>query len=243
MTELERRLTALGDALEWPAEPDLRARVRARVTEPPSPLLPWRRTLAIAFALLVVGLAAALAVPPARTAILRWFGLEHVKVVRVDELPPTRRLQPADLGRPTTLAAAGRVAGFTLLRLRGRAPDAVYLHYGLSGARVTLVYGSVARPRLLLGEFKGFGTSKFVEKLVDGGTKVERVHVGRAPGLWLSGAPHAVYYGDPEAPRNVYIDEPLLAGNTLVWERGEVTFRIEGSLSESQAEKLAAKLR
>jgi hypothetical protein len=243
MTELERQLAGLGAAIEWPPEPDLRAHVRARVDEPAEALLPWRRTLVVAFTLLVVAVAAAFAVPPARTAILRWLGLEHVKVVRVDELPPTRRLEATDLGERTTLATARRRAGFVPLRLPGRPPDAVFVQTGVGSARVTLVYGSVEEPRLLLGEFRGVGTTKYVEKLYVGGTNVERVQVGRYPGLWLSGAPHAVYYSDPRFPREVYVDVPLLAGNTLVWEREALTLRIEGKLDKGDAESLARSLR
>jgi hypothetical protein len=244
LSELERQLTALGGALDWPGEPDLRARVRARVEEPLRPLLPWRRTLVIAFALLVVGVGVAFAVPPARSAILRWFGLEHVKVFRVDELPPTRRLQASDLGDRTTFAAAQRRAGFKLRRLPGRAPDAVYATPAPArGVRVTLVYGSVAKPRLLLSEFRGVGTAKFVTKYASGGTKIELVQIEGNPGLWFSGAPHAVLYFDPEYPRLVYTDVALLAGNTLVWEQDAVTFRIEGNLDKSEALSLAKSLR
>jgi hypothetical protein len=243
MTELERQLTALGGSIAWPREPDLRARVRARVEEPPAALLPWRRTLVVAFALLVVGIGVAFAVPPARSAILRWFGLEHVRVVRVDKLPPTRRLTATDLGERTTLAAAQQRAGFRVLRLPGRAPDAVYVRADSAGSRVTLVYGSVETPRLLLGEFRGIGTAKYVQKYATEGTKVESVRVNGAPGLWFSGAPHAVFYFDPDYPRLLYQDQPLLAGNTLVWERDDRTYRLEGDLDEAAAEKLARSLR
>lgn len=242
MTELERELLAVGRRLDWPAEPDLGPGVRARLEAPVERALPRRRVLMIALAVLVVAIGAAFAVPSARTAILRWLGLSHVRVVRVETLPPTRRLTLADLGSKTTIAAAERLLGFEVLQPRER-PDAVYVFSQFGNPRVTLLYGSVAKPRLLLSEFRGTGTTKFVQKLVTGGTKVERVRVDEAPGLWFEG-PHAVIYEAPNAPRVTYSAEPLLAGNTLVWERpGGLTLRLEGKLTKGDAERLASSIR
>lgn len=239
MAELEQRLRSL--PLAWPAQPDLARGVRTAIAEPAPRRA--RRPLVLAFGALVLAVAAALAVPQARTAILRWTGLSHVRVIRVDELPPTRALSGADLGKRTSFVAATRAAGFELLVPKAR-PDAVYLARTDAGVRVTLVYGEVSKPRLMLSEFRGVGTTKFVEKLASGGTKVERVTVDGSPGLWLSGAPHAVYFARPGALNTVYIDDPFLAGNTLVWERpGGLTYRIEADLSEHDALRLAESLR
>jgi hypothetical protein len=243
MAELDRELILLGRRLQWPPEPQLAPRVGARLGEGPRRAFPWRRTLVIALAVLAVAVAATFAVPPARTAVLRWLGLEHVRVVEVEHLPPTRKLSQADLGRKTTLARAAAAAGFDPLTLRTR-PDAVYVARTDGSARVTLVYGSVEKPRLLVSEFRGIGVTKFVEKLYGSGTKVEGVRVGSAPGLWLSGAPHAVYYASPENFDVIQINPPLLAGNTLVWERpDDLVVRLEGDLTKAEALKLAKSLR
>ena len=196
----------------------------------------------IAVAVLVVAIGAAFAVPSARTAILRWLGLEHVRVVRVDQLPPTRRAVASDLGTRVSLREARRLLPFEPLRLRAQ-PDAVFVQRGPGGARLSFVYGAVARPRLTLSEFQGTGVTQYIEKLVGEGTKVERVDVDGEPGLWLSGKPHAVFFENPNEPRLIYPDEPLLAGNTLVWERRGLTLRIEGDLSKADALRLASSLR
>ena len=239
MPELERRLGSV--RIDWPPQPDLTLAVRAAIAEPRRPRR--RRALVLALAALALALAAAFAVPQARTAILHWFGLDHVRVVRVGELPPTRPLNGADLGRRTSFVAATHAAGFELL-VPSERPDAVYVARTDAGERVTLGYGRPARPRLLLSEFRGIGTTTYVEKLATGGTHAERVTVGGSPGLWLSGAPHAVYFAKPGVPRDVYLDEPFLAGNTLVWERpGGFTYRLEGDLSKQDALMLAESLR
>src|SRR5436305_3837526 len=100
MAELERDLRAV--SVEWPPAPELAAHVRAQLAKPP-PGIAWRRPLVVALAVLAVAIAAAFAVPSARTAILRWLGLQHVSVVRVERLPPTRRLATADLGEAMSL--------------------------------------------------------------------------------------------------------------------------------------------
>jgi hypothetical protein len=242
MAELERELFTLGRRLDWPPEPDLAPRVRIRLRAPVEHGLPWRRIAVVAVALLAIAIAAAFAVPSARTAVLRWLGLSHVRVVHVDTLPPTRRLTQADLGTKTTLAAAERRLGFHVLQLRER-PDAVYVVTAYGNPRVTLVYGSVAKPRLLLSEFRGVGTTKYIQKLVGPGTTVDRIRIDGAPGLWISG-PHAVLYELPGEPEQVFNSEPLLAADTLVWERADgLTLRLEGKLAKGDAERLADSVR
>ena len=73
MTELERALVQLGRELDLPTEPDLRSRVRERIERRPR----YRRALVPALALLVA-LGIALAVPDARSAILRFFHIGSV---------------------------------------------------------------------------------------------------------------------------------------------------------------------
>ena len=114
MAELEGRLREL--PLDWPPQPDLTLAVRAAVASPRRRRF-GRRSLAVA---------AAFAVPPARTAILRWLGLHHVRVGRVAELPRTRPLNGAVLGTRTSLVDATRRAGFELSLPRGEQPDSVY---------------------------------------------------------------------------------------------------------------------
>jgi len=75
MTDFERELRALD--VEWPAAPELRLELARR-----------RRVRAVVAVALVAALAAAFAVPQSRSAILRFFHLGGVTVVRVETLPP-----------------------------------------------------------------------------------------------------------------------------------------------------------
>ena len=120
MTELERALVQLGRELDLPTEPDLRSRVRERIERRPR----YRRALVPALALLVA-LGIALAVPDARSAILRFFHIGSVTIERVETLPPAReRPLTAGLGPALSLRAAEARSGVTLV-LEGRAAAAL----------------------------------------------------------------------------------------------------------------------
>ena len=130
---LDRELRALGATLEWPDSPDVAAAVIARLDAPPRPRprrAPGRRT-ALALAVLVAAVAAVLAVPPARTAILDWLGIGGAQIVRVDELPAVPPAPGLDtLGAVVPLDVARDRAGFRFLDPPDDepAPDEVLRH-------------------------------------------------------------------------------------------------------------------
>jgi hypothetical protein len=78
-----------------------------------------------------------------------------------------------------------------------------------------------------------------VEKLVRA-DQVEEVEVAGSPGYWVEGE-HIVSYldvrGEPMEERS------RLAGNTLLWQVGEVTFRLESALSMEEAIRIAESMR
>src|SRR4029450_11174176 len=110
MTELERALQQLGRELEFPATPDLRARVRERTER-----RRWLRPLAFAVALAVVAFGVAMAVPQARSAILDFFHIGSVTIQRVETLPPAEERPLAQgLGPGITRREAEKGAGVKL---------------------------------------------------------------------------------------------------------------------------------
>jgi hypothetical protein len=226
--ELERNLNALARELEWPPTPAF----DELVLEPRDMRERRRRTrpLVLALAALVLGIAIAFAVPPARSAILRFLHLRGVTIERVHRLPPAEeRDLRATLGAPATRAAAERYVGFRILLPANERETQLYI-------RDQTVSMLLEKPEpALLTEFRAGGpTSLFVKKLAGAGTRIEPVEIDGAPGYWLTGAPHVVL--EPQAP-------PRLAGNVLLWERGGVTLRLEGKLAKSDAIDLAASIR
>jgi hypothetical protein len=97
MRDLERELRELSSAIMVPPTPDLAraAHIRLRTTRPAAS---WpRRPLVLALVIAIV-LVAGLAVSPARTAILRFFGIGAVQIELVDRLSAarsTRRRRPS----------------------------------------------------------------------------------------------------------------------------------------------------
>src|SRR5262245_11833617 len=154
---LELELRELGRELALPAVPDVSGRVAERLRAEPAPHRPRftlpRRTLAIAIAVLLVALAAALAVPPVRGALLDLFHIGGVTVARVATLPPVTSSGDLRLGRATTLEQARRDVDFPIRvpdeQAWGR-PDGVFLSRSIPGGAVSLLYGTERSPRLLV---------------------------------------------------------------------------------------------
>ena len=219
MTPLEHALVALGRELELPPAPDLVPAVRARL-EPRHD----RRRLALALAATaLVALAAALAVPQARSTIIRFFHLGGVTIERVETLPPAQERPLAQgLGPSLSLPEARDQLQFEPVVPRG-----IRRVYVRDGALLVLLRER-GKP-VLLTEFAG----GFIKKVVSGETRVEEVHVGADYGFWIAGARH-VFQMPADAPR--------MAGNTLLWEHVGLTLRLEGHLTKAQAIKLAYRI-
>jgi hypothetical protein len=239
VSELETRLAEL--SVEWPPTPDVAARVRARVkTEPARRGLRLRPAFALPLALLVLAVGGVAAVPSARSAVLRWLGIEGVRIERVPVAPtPAPSATGLDLGERTTLAPA------TLVPSALGPPDAVYA----AGERVTLVY----RPRpglpesehsgvgALLSQFPGRTNVGFIRKFAGPDTRIERVRVAGEPGFWVAGAPHSLLYEDPTGA--IRESPARLAGSTLVWRHGDLTLRLEADIPRSRALAIARSIR
>jgi hypothetical protein len=230
MPELETALRQLGAEIDFPAAPDLASSIRGRLERPRS----WRRPALIALAIVVVAIGAALAVPPARTAILDWLGLRNVSVVRVDHLPSARPLGRLDLGTELTLVEAKRLAPWMLVP--EDAPDHAYISDVVPGGRVTLLWGTPSNVRLLLTETTG---RAYIEKVVQGDTGVERVRVGQG-GAWFRGS-HIVMFQDRDG--GFHEGRARLAASTLAWQQGDVTLRLEGDISRENALRIARSTR
>ncbi len=213
MNELERALVTLGRELELPPAPDLAAVVRSRLARR------RRRQWLIPLLAAVLAFGIALAVPPARSAILRLFHLRGAEVTIVDRLPPVPEA-PASLGTPTTLAALP----FRPLLPDGRKPRAVYLAAGGAWLRY---------PGLLLFEFQS-GSASFLKKVAASDAKVEYVDVGGDPGIWIDADRHVVYLPGGSA---------RIAGRTLLWQHGPLTLRLEADVSRARAIALASRIR
>jgi hypothetical protein len=242
MSELEHALVQLGQQLEVPPVPDLVPAVRARLAEASAPRA-WvsrRRVLAIALAVLAVAIGAVMAVPGTRAAILEFFHLRGVTIQRVEELP-TVPLQPdfneLFLGEKVSLEEARDRADFDVLVPEALGePDAVYFQTTPPGGMVSLVYGTPDEPRALFTMFRGT-VDEVIFKKVAAGTHIASLRIDGESGYFLSGEPHEFSYFDRTGQYRQEIVR--LAGNTLLWERGPLTLRLEADVNREEAVEIA----
>jgi hypothetical protein len=222
---VDDRLRAL--ELEWPPEPDVAPRVRARLERP------RRRWPRVAIPLAVLVLVAA--VPPARSTVLDWLGIGGEKIERVPRRPSPRAGTPLDLGTRVPLPRDALVPAAL-----GR-PDA-----GLRGRRDRHAALPTAI-RLPESEHTGAGAwsrsspaarrEEFVRKQVGPDTRIDRVTVRGEPGFWIAGAAHGLLYEDPSGA--IFEARGRLAGNALVWRHGDRTLRLEADIPKSRALAIA----
>ena len=258
MPELEEQLRRLGAAIDFPSTPSLTRAVVDRIGAEPTRRrqgLPLRR-IALALAAVLVAVAAALLVSPqARTTVLGWLGIKGVVIQRVSTLPsptpgPSELAQRLDLGQEVSLAeAAGRVGYQIEVPQSLGNPDRVFFREPPAGGEISLVYAPRAdlpltketSVGLLLMEFRATIDVEFFKKFVGSDTSVEVVDVNGSPGYWISGHPHGFAYRDPN--QRGLEEDFRLAGNTLLWEQGGLTLRIESTLSREQALAIARTVR
>ncbi len=269
--ELESALIDLGRRLEYPRTPLLARAVRERLAAAARPSLkerlaalwetlrPAQRAFALA-ALAVVLLAGAVfsLFPDARTTVAHWLGLRGVVITNVPSPLPTplRTLPPGPVGQRLNLGekviladAQSHVRFHVLVPAALGDPDEVYFLEPPAGGEVSLVY--FERPAvpqtaqtgvgLLLTEFRGDLEPGFFGKGLGPGTRLVEVRVRGVTGYWIEGMPHLFFYRDSSG--NVRDETLRLAANTLIWEEAGVTVRIESSLRQDQALRIAESLR
>jgi hypothetical protein len=242
MPELELALVELGRSIEFPPTPDLAPRVREQIAAERAPrrrvtLFPARRALVVALAVLAVSVGALMAVPGTRAAILEFFGLRGITIERVDTLPTVPKAAELNLGARVSLDRARDLADFeVVVPERLGDPDEIYFSDFPPGGMVSFVYGSAAEPRALFTQFRATVDDVFFKK-VEAGTDIEDVQIGGEPGFYLSGNPHVFAYVDEDGQ---FREETVrLVGNVLLWERGELTLRLEGDITRDEALRIA----
>ncbi len=266
--DLERELRELPVA--WPPTPNLAAAVEARLVgaigasgpaEAAGPAgagaawsrLPriWRPVL-VALLVLAVALGGAMAVEPARSALLDWLGFGAVRIERrAPEVAPGRLGAGLGLGEPVTLERARRAAGFRVAvpAVLGEPAAVFFARDAQGGPRVSFTYPP--RPGLPRADQTGVGlvvtqlrgrTSPAIGKAIGPGTTLERLSVGGEPALFLAGDPHGFVF-EPAPGQPVYEDDRLAADVLLVDRADGVLVRLEGRMSRATAVRIAASMR
>ncbi|MBI5035531.1 MAG: hypothetical protein HZB51_33825 [Chloroflexi bacterium] len=258
--KLEEVLVRAGKSLDLPVTPPLATRVRAELQTPSArrvfglPRFVWTAAVAI-----LVALALLLAFPETREALAQIFGLRTIQIIpvtptaTVSPLPtrPSETSTPTVIPTPsrfaqcceTTLADARAKSNFPIRLPPAPPPSRVFFqvipNFGAPNPQqVILVFGEPNNPQFTLYQATNF----LYQKVVSGGTVIEETNVNGERALWLVGAPHLLVYIDangrprPQSERTVNV-------NTLAWESGEVTYRLETTASKEEAIGFAESLR
>jgi hypothetical protein len=255
---LEALLVDIGSRLAYPEPTRMADAVRARLVAPRRRRWSLPRLVPAFVTVAVLLIVLSLASPGVRAAARDFLHLRGIDIFPVPSVPapttPPPSPSPGSLfpGERTTLAAARTRVPFAIkVPADLGEPDEVYIERIGTSDRVTLVYlagpgrpaPSAAMPTVsaVVVELRGAFDDSFIGKGLGPGTRVEQVRVNGAPGDWLEGQPHFIFYRD--ASGNLLQDTLRLAGNTLIWVEGEVTLRLEAQVTRDAALAIAAGFR
>lgn len=243
---LEADLRDLGRRLDVPPTPDVTTAVLNRLDAPTQRRRVPRLVTAALAALLA--LATAMVVSPAvRAAVFDLLRIGGVEIHQDEPAPPTPTVEaPLPGERAVSLAQARDAVDFTLRLPAGLGePDAIQVTGdrvvsmsfdgrvdGRVGERVGERVGAVR-----VDQFDGHLDPIF-EKFTTA-ADIHRVTVGDQPGIWVD-RPHTVLYTDEHG--TTHQETARLAGSTLIWEDGGVTYRVEGDLTQAEALAVAESL-
>ncbi len=225
MSRIESTLAAL--EVDWPETPDVWPQIESRLVAPQKP---WWRPVAVAVAVTIAAVSLGAALLAAVPAIADRLGIGAVEIEAAPVDAATSRLQlgeqvegtagvpvPAELGTPDAAFVADGI-GWLVYAPRRDLPEV--LESGV-GALVARIDGEAA-----------------LEKVIDTATTERRdVTVGGASGIWLEGGAHEVYVFGRDGDAGIV--EGRLAGNTLIWVEGDVTYRLELALPLDDALRIA----
>jgi hypothetical protein len=249
----EELLVSTARSTSWPAIPDLRARVLARIEPPTRPIAHRRvarsrlvRAVAmVAVALLVV----LLSVPRVRTVVAEFFGLVEGYRIEFVATPAatatsgsataTTVASTQDIGRRTTLEDATQRVGFEPALPVGQITPEVYVLSTGGSSPVTLAV--VLRfPDFDLWESRAF-SRYFLMKGAPEGTVIATASVRGHPAYWVGGVPRVVRFVDA-AGVEVPGSARTVTRNALMWNGERTLYRIETDLPLNDALRIAASL-
>src|SRR5262245_18407417 len=240
---LSAALAALGRDLAYPETPSLSPAVTARLTAerhrgaprlPGLALLNRRRVLV----LVAMGLLALLGIAAATRLAIGAFEIRvQPKATPSASLPP---VEPSAIGDPVSQAEAVERAGFEPALPPGSAPDEVYVIHSDFGDPGILYawHPSQAYPRIEgtdwgLVMIVAQGDEEFATKNVNRFDAIVDVKVDGRRAAWIP-APHEISISTEEGSETFSV-----TGNVLIWQAGDLTYRLKTELGRAQAIALA----
>lgn len=251
--ELESALRRFADDFGYPETPPMAQRVAQRVRREPDAHgrgSRWRTVLVgvVAVSLLVVG--TMIVSPRARQAVADWVGIDGIRITFDDDAVDRDVVGGGlYLGEPVAAREAAQSVSFDIA-IPGELgePDSYFVMTSVDGGEVSLVWEpTTGLPEsehsgvgAVLTQFRGRASLEMLKKVADPRTSVTAVTVDGSPGFFVTGAAHLVVRQPSGEDRML---PPRLAGNTLLWERGDVSYRLEAEVELARALEIAESLR
>lgn len=252
----EGRLRSIAKQLEYPHTPDLSGSVMRRLRSSPrahviSQLLAWSLTF------LLILCASLMLIPPARAALIDFIQIGAVRIFRAEPSPlsPTRQEFPLtatpgptpqplipmleNIAGETTLAQAQQTVAYPILLPSyppglGQ-PDRVFVQE-VDGKMTILVWMDPQHPDKVLMSLHFIPSGSWAITKMKPQIMQETTVKGQRA-IWAVG-PYMLHLS------NGNIDlVRLIDGHVLIWTNGDITYRLETSLSLEEATKVAESLR
>ena len=255
---VERLLATAGREAAWPATPDLRPGVLARIEAPDAPDLrpgvltringaPARRGRAMR-ALRPLAIAAILVILLAGLAAGLGFSLPGLDIGRTAPTPAATR--PLDLGSPIPIADALTFDRPSVLLPASLPPPDGAFELGADDRRIVSLAWRASQGDPVLEGTDTFltlmavpGTTEepLIAKAAGPDTRLEPIDVNGDRGWWITGAPHEIMVLRPDGDIDVL--RAAVVGDTLVFSRDGTLYRLESALGKEATLEVARSLR
>ena len=242
---IEALLRSVARDVAYPETPELGPAVTSRIesSRPVSHRPPGRARLALAVAaVLAIAVVATVGLSPrAREAVAGWLGIDGVRVTFQDDTPEIDLGGDAYLGDEVSLEEARRLVDFeVLVPAELGSPDQVYVRRGVPGGEVSLVWGpgpglpesEHSGAGALLTQFLGTPEPASIKKVAGPDTLVTFFSIDGGEAIFIEGSPH-ILVRDPDGTSHTLA--PRLAGTTLLWDSGDVSYRLEAEIGQDRA--------
>jgi hypothetical protein len=229
-SNFEAWLTENAGTFPYPPTPDLTHHIQTSLshTTHHAPRLRNRLALALTIALLIF--ATLLAVPPVRAGIFRFLNIGSINIfLEQTPLPTVDPIALPNLPGKTTLATAQNTASFPIVLPPALGdPDYVF-QYNQVGEAVTLVWADEHIVWQILNN------QMIGNKLQPESTTT--TFVANRVAIWITGDHLLTLYD--QHPGTITGMTRLVAGNVLIWQDGDITYRLEIDADMATAKELA----
>jgi hypothetical protein len=247
--EFESQIRSIAGRMDYPRTPNIAGHVTTRLRSSSRPHF-ISKAAAWSLTLLLVIISSLLLIPPARAAILEFIQIGVVRILRTEPTPFATPVLPAATTTPQPLIPIleGLMGEMTLQEAQEKVdyqillpsypmdlgvPDRVFVQ-DADGAMTILVWLDPDTYKVKMSlHFLPAGS--WAIKKVDP-TVIQQTSVNGQYAVWTTG-PYPIRYedGDIQFVR-------MVNGNVLIWEDGDVTYRLETDLSMDESIRIAESL-